>query len=589
MTETAMVQRRPTRLAAFALALMAGAGAAAVLSPPVRAQGLPAPGDGFTWERVGDVPIDVFDLAFGRDSTLWATGDDGPYRLDLSGGPPGVWVLLRDFPVAEGILPLGCDTLVTGGGRTYRSTDGGGTWAQVYGRGRYGLYEVPAGYPFTGRVLTGDYDAIAYSTDRAASFTAAVVPAIGVNPSGADGFAAFPPGSAHPGRVLAAGRWGVTVSDDGGATFRESALWGSEYYGEAIAVVERPGGGVAAVMAGYLSAQPDYRVWRSDDDGETWAPEGGHRLPEGPPFGVGGGAKAVLPLGGSSALVVLGRGTVYRTDDAGVTWEAVGRAPEIDESIFLAAAALGLDGRLYVGLAQGGIERGWVWRTNEVLTAAVTTQAEPVDPPVVIGPSGGSFQFRVTLRNQTSQPQSIEAWSEASGPLTLSPVIGPRSVMLPPGATLTRTLVQRVPGAAPPGTYTYTVAVGDFPGGVVSSDSFTVVKQGTEGSGDGAEGWAVSGWGEAASDLPEATALHAAYPNPAAGVVTLRYDVAEGGPVRLAVYDALGRAVVVLADGAMEPGRYAAVLDGDALPAGVYLVRMEAGAFVQTHRVTLVR
>ncbi len=62
--------------------------------------------------------------------------------------------------------------------------------------------------------------------------------------------------------------------------------------------------------------------------------------------GVGGGVKGVLPLGGPSAFVVLGRGTIYRTDDAGATWEAVGRAPEIAQVVHLKAAAVGPDGGL---------------------------------------------------------------------------------------------------------------------------------------------------------------------------------------------------------------------------------------------------
>src|SRR5690606_1612443 len=114
------------------LTFVVGAGAA-LPAPAAHAQDLPAPGDGFEWERVGDVPIDVFDLTFGPDATLWATGDDGPHRLDLSGGAPGTWVLLSDHPFVRAIVPLGRgpegDTLVaTTAFRTQRSVDGGVTW-----------------------------------------------------------------------------------------------------------------------------------------------------------------------------------------------------------------------------------------------------------------------------------------------------------------------------------------------------------------------------------------------------------------------------------------------------------------------------
>ncbi|NNF58761.1 MAG: T9SS type A sorting domain-containing protein [Rhodothermaceae bacterium] len=91
-------------------------------------------------------------------------------------------------------------------------------------------------------------------------------------------------------------------------------------------------------------------------------------------------------------------------------------------------------------------------------------------------------------------------------------------------------------------------------------------------------------------DVPDTFALHAAYPNPFASRATLRYDIAEAGPVRLAVYDLLGREVAVLADSERAAGRYEVLLDGSGLASGVYLVRMIAGADVlQSRRVTLLR
>ena len=82
-------------------------------------------------------------------------------------------------------------------------------------------------------------------------------------------------------------------------------------------------------------------------------------------------------------------------------------------------------------------------------------------------------------------------------------------------------------------------------------------------------------------------ALYAPYPNPFGAAATVRYDVSAAGPVRVVVYDVLGRALAVLADGPHEAGRYAVTLDGRALPSGVYVVRMTAGGFAQAQRITL--
>ncbi|MDX1421198.1 MAG: hypothetical protein R3181_14630, partial [Rubricoccaceae bacterium] len=265
--------------------------------------GLPAPGDGFTWERVGDRGLEVDHLTFGLDSTLWAVGGLDPHRLDLSGGFPGVWVLLTDLYPIDRLLALGRgaegDTLLgVSPGRVLRSTDGGGTWQEVYDRGGGGLYEVPSGYPFAGRLFASAFDAdprtIFYSDDRGATWTEGEVPGQPGSYAYARAFVALPPGSPHPGRLLAAGRWGINVSDDGGDTWVESGLWRVLYYSnDAVDVVNgvggEPGGGV--VTGGCVVGLPDARVWASADGGTTWAagPGGidGLFLPEGPPYGEG--------------------------------------------------------------------------------------------------------------------------------------------------------------------------------------------------------------------------------------------------------------------------------------------------------------
>ncbi len=90
--------------------------------------------------------------------------------------------------------------------------------------------------------------------------------------------------------------------------------------------------------------------------------------------------------------------------------------------------------------------------------------------------------------------------------------------------------------------------------------------------------------------LPERLALHPAAPNPFAGATVLRFDLPAPGPVRLSVYDVTGRRVATPLDGAaFEAGSHAVPFDGDALPSGVYLVRLEAAGAAATRRITRVR
>ena len=93
----------------------------------------------------------------------------------------------------------------------------------------------------------------------------------------------------------------------------------------------------------------------------------------------------------------------------------------------------------------------------------------------------------------------------------------------------------------------------------------------------------------AADPPPSAVGLAlSASPNPARGSVSLRFTLPAPGPARLAVYDVQGRRVAVLADGERGAGGHAVRWEPGALPAGAYLVRLDAGgrsATVQVQRV----
>ncbi len=89
--------------------------------------------------------------------------------------------------------------------------------------------------------------------------------------------------------------------------------------------------------------------------------------------------------------------------------------------------------------------------------------------------------------------------------------------------------------------------------------------------------------------LPTVFALHAPAPNPARGRATLGYDLPLASDVRLAVFDALGREIAMVVDAQRTAGMHTATLDARGLPAGVYLVRLDASGERATRALTVLR
>lgn len=93
----------------------------------------------------------------------------------------------------------------------------------------------------------------------------------------------------------------------------------------------------------------------------------------------------------------------------------------------------------------------------------------------------------------------------------------------------------------------------------------------------------------ASEALPAVPTLQAAFPNPFASRSRIDFAVPEAMPVRLSVFDVRGRLVAVLLASTVPAGHHSRELDAAVLPSGVYLVRFEAGAHVDTQRVVVLR
>lgn len=83
--------------------------------------------------------------------------------------------------------------------------------------------------------------------------------------------------------------------------------------------------------------------------------------------------------------------------------------------------------------------------------------------------------------------------------------------------------------------------------------------------------------------------LQPAYPNPFQQKVYLRYNLNHSEPVRVALYDALGRMVQTIEQGHQTVGVHEVLIEGDQLPAGTYFYEVQTPTQRETRMLTRVK
>ena len=94
--------------------------------------------------------------------------------------------------------------------------------------------------------------------------------------------------------------------------------------------------------------------------------------------------------------------------------------------------------------------------------------------------------------------------------------------------------------------------------------------------------------------VPEAFALRQNYPNPFNPGTTIRFDVPVATSLSLVVYDILGREVIRLREGYLEPGYHQIVWNGRTATgteasAGVYILRMVSPVYTRQVKMVLMK
>ena len=94
--------------------------------------------------------------------------------------------------------------------------------------------------------------------------------------------------------------------------------------------------------------------------------------------------------------------------------------------------------------------------------------------------------------------------------------------------------------------------------------------------------------------IPGLFALHQNYPNPFNPITTFHYDLPEQATVNIIIYDMLGRKIAQLVSARQETGYRSVQWDatdmyGKSVSAGIYLYQIQAGGFVQTRKMVLLK
>jgi hypothetical protein len=91
------------------------------------------------------------------------------------------------------------------------------------------------------------------------------------------------------------------------------------------------------------------------------------------------------------------------------------------------------------------------------------------------------------------------------------------------------------------------------------------------------------------STAPKTFLLEQNYPNPFNPSTTIRYQLPVASEVKLEVYDVLGKKIATLVSERQSAGSYQVVWNASGLSSGTYFYRLQAGTFVETKKMIMVK
>lgn len=91
------------------------------------------------------------------------------------------------------------------------------------------------------------------------------------------------------------------------------------------------------------------------------------------------------------------------------------------------------------------------------------------------------------------------------------------------------------------------------------------------------------------NNLPTEFALGQNYPNPFNPTTKISWQLPVGSHQTLKVYDILGNEVVTLVNEYREAGRYEVEFNASGMASGIFMYKLQAGSFIETKKMTIIK
>lgn len=90
-------------------------------------------------------------------------------------------------------------------------------------------------------------------------------------------------------------------------------------------------------------------------------------------------------------------------------------------------------------------------------------------------------------------------------------------------------------------------------------------------------------------EIPTSFSLEQNFPNPFNPTTTIQYSLPQAGNISLKIYNLLGEEVKTLVNDYQEAGKHSVQFNANNLASGIYFYRLQAGSFIQTKKMILIK